>query len=152
MHSHIYTHGQCAVFILPGVNPLHFTPYCSPFRLYACAALWVDVSTWYAFLSPVIFCPADIINKVCLCRLDRLYSKGYVNKLDCCLTREAETLNGAKDNPCASSFLLLFSLLELRLQSRVICQKKKKVLPGHVHSCCFGGWIYPYCLNSTLTY
>lgn len=126
MHIHTYTHGWWAVFILQGVNPLHFTPDCSPFRMYICAALGVDASAWYAFLRSVELRLRGIINQVCLCMLGRLSSNGYGNKLDCCPTREAETLNGAKDSAFSSAFILPFFLLELRfiLPSRVVCYKK----------------------------
>lgn len=59
---------------------------------------------------------------------DRLSSNRYGNMLDCCPRERTETLNGAKDNPFASAFFLLFSLLEPRfiLQSGVCWLQEKK--------------------------
>lgn len=145
---HIHSHGWCAVFVLQGVNPLRFTPYCSPFRMYVCAALEVDANAWYAFLSSVELRLRGIINQVCLCMLGRLSSNGYGNKLDCCPTGEAETLNGAKNSAFSSAFILPFSLLELRfiLPSRVVRYKKKSIqfrlsLATNTHVFCEGGFM-----------
>lgn len=87
-------------------------------------------------------CLSGIINQVCLCMLGRLSSSGYGNKLDCSPTREAETLNGAKDSAFSSSFCSPSSNLDLYFPAELFVTRKKKfsvqTFPGHIHSSCFG--------------
>ena len=122
IYSYTPTHELFGVFILQAVNPLHFTPYCFPFGTCVCALSLEWMPACDRLSSALELCLRAIINQICLCMLGRLSSSEYGNKLDCSLTRETETLNGAKKNSIFPSLPLAFILFEntFILPSRVV--------------------------------